>query len=59
MEPPGGITGFAWEADAVARSLRDGSLECERMSWRESVLQMEVSSLSALRRRTLIMCTDL
>lgn len=31
QEFPGGITGFAWEADACARSIREGQLECERM----------------------------
>lgn len=28
---PGGIAGFAYEADATARCIRDGQTECERM----------------------------
>ncbi|ORY88343.1 NAD-binding protein [Leucosporidium creatinivorum] len=39
---PGGIWGFAWEADEVARCLRDGKKESERMPLRDTVLMMEV-----------------
>ncbi|GAA5880922.1 hypothetical protein JCM16303_005176 [Sporobolomyces ruberrimus] len=39
---PGDIWGFAWEADAVARSLRDGKLESEHMPLNETLLMMEV-----------------
>ncbi|BGP19505.1 hypothetical protein JCM10213_006325 [Rhodosporidiobolus nylandii] len=43
FEPrPGNIWGFAWEADEVARCLRDGKKESERMPLRETVLQMQV-----------------
>jgi len=43
FEPrPGNILGFAWEADEVARCLRDGKLESERMTLSETVLMMEV-----------------
>ncbi|GAA6009733.1 hypothetical protein JCM10207_004173 [Rhodosporidiobolus poonsookiae] len=39
---PGGIWGFAWEADEVARCLRDGKTESDRMPLRETILQMQV-----------------
>lgn len=39
---PGGIWGFAWEADEVARCLRDGKTESERMPLRDTILMMEV-----------------
>ncbi len=39
---PGGIWGFAWEADEVARCIRDGKLQSARMPVRETVLQMAV-----------------
>lgn len=39
---PGDIWGFAWEADEVARCIRDGKLQSARMPLRETVLQMEV-----------------
>jgi len=39
---PGGIWGFAWEADEVARCIRDGKLQSARMPLRETVLQMDV-----------------
>ncbi|GAA5950231.1 hypothetical protein JCM21900_003517 [Sporobolomyces salmonicolor] len=43
FEPrPGNIWGFAWEADEVARCLRDGKKESDRMPLRETVLMMEV-----------------
>ncbi|KWU44608.1 NAD(P)-binding protein [Rhodotorula sp. JG-1b] len=43
FEPrPGGIWGFAWEADEVARCLRDGKKESDRMPLRESLLMMQV-----------------
>jgi dihydrodiol dehydrogenase / D-xylose 1-dehydrogenase (NADP) len=35
--------GYHWEADAVARCLRDGLKECARMSISDSILSMEVS----------------
>lgn len=41
-ERPGGIWGFAWEADEVARCLRDAKKESERMPLRESLLMMQV-----------------
>lgn len=31
-----------WEADEVARCLRDGKLQSEVMSWEESIVIMEV-----------------
>lgn len=43
----GDIWGFAWEADAVARSLRDGKLESEHMPLSETLLMMEVSECHA------------
>nr|UXV25320.1 A0956 protein [Curvibasidium rogersii] len=39
---PGDIWGFAWEADEVARCVRDGKKQSARMPLRETVLQMEV-----------------
>ncbi|GJN93159.1 hypothetical protein Rhopal_006206-T1 [Rhodotorula paludigena] len=43
FEPrPGGIWGFAWEADEVARCLRDGKKESDRMPLRETLLMMQV-----------------
>lgn len=41
-EFPAGGHGMYWEADEVARCLRDGKLESEGMSWDESVVIMEV-----------------
>ncbi|GAA5943975.1 Gfo/Idh/MocA family protein [Sporobolomyces koalae] len=38
---PGDILGFAWEADEVARCLRDGRKESARMPLNETVLMME------------------
>lgn len=35
QEFPGGISGFAWEADATARCIRDGQVECDRMRMSE------------------------
>lgn len=35
--------GYHWEADAVARCLRDGLKECDRMTVSESIMSMEVS----------------
>lgn len=34
--------GMAWQADAVARCLRDGKVEEEKMRWDESILQHDV-----------------
>ncbi|GAA5964088.1 hypothetical protein JCM3765_000899 [Sporobolomyces pararoseus] len=43
FEPrPGNIWGFAWEADEVARCLRDGKKESDRMPLNETVRMMEV-----------------
>ncbi|BGO94997.1 hypothetical protein NBRC10512_006538 [Rhodotorula toruloides] len=43
FEPrPGGIWGFAWEADEVARCIRDGRKESDRMPLRETLLMMQV-----------------
>ncbi|BGP51127.1 hypothetical protein JCM10450v2_007056 [Rhodotorula kratochvilovae] len=43
FEPrPGGIWGFAWEADEVARCIRDGKKESEQMPLRETLLMMQV-----------------
>ncbi|KAF3394518.1 D-xylose 1-dehydrogenase [Penicillium rolfsii] len=39
---PDGGHGMAWEADEVARCLRDGKLESESMPWEESLVIMEV-----------------
>lgn len=39
---PGKGHGMYWEADEVARCLRDGKLESETMPWEESVVIMEV-----------------
>lgn len=39
---PSGGRGMYWEADEVARCLRDGRLESEGMSWEESIVIMEV-----------------
>ncbi|KAM0746127.1 NAD-binding protein [Meredithblackwellia eburnea MCA 4105] len=39
---PGDITGYSWEADEVARCIRDKKLESDRMPLRETVLMMEV-----------------
>lgn len=47
FEPrPGGIWGFAWEADEVARCLRDGKKESDRMPLRETLLMMQVRACS-------------
>ncbi|GAA6017496.1 hypothetical protein JCM11491_006843 [Sporobolomyces phaffii] len=43
FEPrPGNIWGFAWEADEVARCLRDGKKESDRMPLNETVRMMQV-----------------
>ncbi|GAA5836721.1 hypothetical protein JCM9279_007636 [Rhodotorula babjevae] len=43
FEPrPADIWGFGWEADEVARCLRDGKKESERMPLRETLLMMQV-----------------
>ncbi|GAA6030810.1 hypothetical protein JCM8097_008887 [Rhodosporidiobolus ruineniae] len=43
FEPrPGGIWGFAWEADEVARCIRDGKKESDRMPLRETILTMQI-----------------
>lgn len=44
VEPefPAGGHGMYWEADEVARCLRDGKLESEGMPWEESIVIMEV-----------------
>lgn len=34
--------GMYWEADEVARCLRDGKLESETLPWEESIVMMEV-----------------
>ncbi|CAG7921860.1 unnamed protein product [Penicillium olsonii] len=39
---PGKGHGMYWEADEVARCLRDGKLESEGMPWEESIVIMEV-----------------
>jgi predicted dehydrogenase len=39
---PAGGHGMYWEADEVARCLRDGKLESEGMPWEESIVIMEV-----------------
>ncbi|KAJ5875719.1 uncharacterized protein N7473_013066 [Penicillium subrubescens] len=39
---PDGGHGMAWEADEVARCLRDGKVESEGMPWEESIAIMEV-----------------
>lgn len=39
---PSGGHGMFWEADEVARCLRDGKSESEGMSWEESIVIMEV-----------------
>ncbi|OJJ44182.1 hypothetical protein ASPZODRAFT_135670 [Penicilliopsis zonata CBS 506.65] len=39
---PGNGHGMYWEADEVARCLRDGKLESESMPWEESIVIMEV-----------------
>ncbi|GAA6060466.1 hypothetical protein JCM10212_000894 [Sporobolomyces blumeae] len=38
---PGNVWGFAWEADEVARCLRDGKKESDRMPLNETVLMMD------------------
>lgn len=42
MPIPGGARGMFWEADEVARCLRDGKLESETLPWDESITIMEV-----------------
>ncbi|KAL3471097.1 hypothetical protein BJX99DRAFT_238184 [Aspergillus californicus] len=42
MPVPGGARGMFWEADEVARCLRDGKLESETLPWEESIVIMEV-----------------
>ncbi|PYI30996.1 NAD(P)-binding protein [Aspergillus indologenus CBS 114.80] len=39
---PGNGKGMFWEADEVARCLRDGRLESETLPWEESIVIMEV-----------------
>lgn len=39
---PGDARGMFWEADEVARCLRDGKLESETLPWEESIVIMEV-----------------
>ncbi|CEJ54708.1 Putative Catalytic activity: dimeric dihydrodiol dehydrogenases [Penicillium brasilianum] len=39
---PAGGHGMFWEADEVARCLRDGKVESEGMPWEESIVIMEV-----------------
>ncbi|KAJ5279989.1 hypothetical protein N7478_005361 [Penicillium angulare] len=39
---PGNARGMFWEADEVARCVRDGKLESETLPWKESILIMEV-----------------
>jgi predicted dehydrogenase len=39
---PGRGHGMYWEADEVARCVRDGKLESETLSWEESIIIMEV-----------------
>ncbi|KAE8336995.1 hypothetical protein BDV24DRAFT_140635 [Aspergillus arachidicola] len=39
---PGDGKGMYWEADEVARCLRDGKLESDSMPWEESIIIMEV-----------------
>lgn len=39
---PGNIFGYAFEADEVARCIRDGKIESDRMPLRETILMMEV-----------------
>ena len=41
-EFPGNGLGMYWEADEVARCVRDGKLESETMSWEESLVIMRV-----------------
>jgi predicted dehydrogenase len=41
-EMPGGGRGFMYEADEVARCIRDGKLESDTLSWDESVVIMHV-----------------
>lgn len=47
FEPRAGdCWGFVWEADEVARCLRDGKKESDRMPLRETLLMMQVSLVS-------------
>ncbi|PLB45370.1 NAD(P)-binding protein [Aspergillus steynii IBT 23096] len=39
---PGDAMGMFWEADEVARCLRDGKLESDTLPWEESIVIMEV-----------------
>ncbi|TQB68634.1 hypothetical protein MPDQ_003147 [Monascus purpureus] len=39
---PGNGMGMYWEADEVARCIRDGKLESDTMPWEESIVIMEV-----------------
>ncbi|PSN68131.1 NAD(P)-binding protein [Corynespora cassiicola Philippines] len=41
-EIPGGGHGMFWEADECARCIRDGKLQSEKMSWKESEVIMDV-----------------
>lgn len=45
-KPPRTGFGLHWEADAVARSIRDGEKENKRMPWKESLLTMKVSRVT-------------
>ncbi|CAI7616527.1 unnamed protein product [Penicillium pancosmium] len=42
MPIPGGARGMFWEADEVARCLRDGKLESDTLPWDESIAIMKV-----------------
>lgn len=42
----GNIFGYAFEADEVARCIRDGKIESDRMPLRETILMMEVCPFS-------------
>ena len=39
---PGNGTGMYWEADEVARCIRDGKLESDVLPWEESIVIMKV-----------------
>ncbi|TAQ85143.1 hypothetical protein B7494_g6533 [Chlorociboria aeruginascens] len=49
--------GMFWEADEVARCLRDGKLESQSMGWEESVLIME--TMDEVRRQGGLVYSDL
>lgn len=42
FEIQAGAHGMFWEADAAARCVRDGKLECETVPWQESIHLIEV-----------------